>query len=62
MSQINAAALETLVRIAMASGVAKVRLGQVDPHGAVMDALGDFPAEFLATRTDLVDALTRGES
>jgi hypothetical protein len=65
MSQINAVALETLVRTAMASGAAcfmdKARLGAVDPYEALTDAFGDFPAQFIATRTDLVDALTRTE-
>lgn len=54
-------ALEDLVREAMGSGVAcftdKVRAGQVDSSAPLTHAFGDFPAEFLRIRTDLVDAV-----
>lgn len=64
---IDQAALVNLVRSAMASGamcfMEKARDGLVDPLAPLApltDAFGEFPAEFLRIRVDLVDALTAG--
>lgn len=60
--ELNREALVELVRQAMGAGVAcftdRVRDGLVDMQTPLTDAFGDFPAEFLRIRTDLVDALT----
>lgn len=61
MAEINETALIELVRAAMGSGVAcftdRAREGKVNMAAPLTDAFGDFPAEFLRIRTDLVDAL-----
>lgn len=61
-SAINHEALVDLVRQAMASGVAcfsdKLGAGEIDPRAPLTDAFGDFPAEFLKYRPDLIEALT----
>lgn len=58
---LNQAALERLVRNAMGAGVAcaseRFRLGEVDRDGSLLDVFGDFPAEFLSIRSDLVEVL-----
>lgn len=54
-------ALEELIRQAMGSGFVciaeRAAKGEIDLNGPVTDALGDFPAEFIRIRTDLVDAV-----
>jgi hypothetical protein len=61
---LNAEALEDLVRHAMASGAAcfmeKAARGQVALNAPLMDAFGDFPAEFLRLRQDLTENLING--
>lgn len=60
----NAAALEDLVRQAMAAGAGyfaeNFRTGQLDGR-SLGECFEDFPAEFLAIRTDLTDALNGGD-
>lgn len=59
---INHEALVDLVRQAMASGVAcfsdKLGAGKINLTAPLTDAFGDFPAEFLKYRPDLIEALT----
>ena len=56
-------ALEELVRQAMASGAVcfceRVGKGEVDLSAPRTHSLGDFPAEFIKIRTDLIDDLRR---
>lgn len=58
---INEAALISLVREAMASGVVcfteKASAGELDPTTPLIHAFGDFPAEFVRIRRDLLGAL-----
>lgn len=62
MTEINHDALVELVRQAMGSGAVvfceKAGRGEMDMAAPVTEAFGDFPAEFLRIRPDLVDALT----
>lgn len=64
MSEINREALVDLVREAMASGVAhfahRVSKGEIttSSQGAMTEAFGHWPEEFLRLRPDLIDALT----
>ena len=59
---INEAALIELVANAMCAGFLRIieqaRDGEVDPQALMIDALGDFPAEFLHNHPSLVEALT----
>jgi hypothetical protein len=55
------AAAEELVRQAMGSGVAcfadRVAAGQIDMTAPLTEAFGDFPAEFLRIRPQLLDRI-----
>lgn len=62
MSILNTEALHNFTAVAMAAGatafIEKAAAGEIDPATPLVEAFGDFPAEFCSIRSALVDSLT----